>query len=747
MGLLSGYGKQGVSLNLLTKPADIIDTDYLSKYFVLQEFSPELTAGKNSITFNGSELLKKGSEVKVECVDSSGFSLYIESSQQLNVAYKESSAYVLSIHVYDETSNGSGKLILYGTASNGSTVKWVGNVLIDKTKSNVSSVRFYKKPVLEVVPVLSPVLAAVGELTKLVELTSSFYSFAVNPPKDSVQINKKNVDVDYRIYSKKFPFLDSPTGSFNSQMKDSEITCFIKTIQEPYTNKNRKVNITSSVFIKSVLNNTSLVLKDVLSFPVYKNNNVVINVVDGDFYIKYPYISYNTASESQSYMVANTKDGQTFVKQSYADIVYKNIKTFSGFIARHKLYRKSLFSPGDFEVIADEPLVPYELLQDKLTTNKSFDKMGVFYNQQHIEKYWFTGSNILSLSQSSNRIIDALYINIPQPYSNCNSLQNYIMVKDNSSFINRNGNYYSYNQNEFLFSSGSSYDSNFIELKKDVNYILSLNAIIKKDSSTLTDSDVSVEFYFTSSLISSLKSTNQLGLLKLGSISAYKPIEETVYDQTSFLFSLSEDLYGTLVIVPKKCSAVLSNISLKPYGDFGFSTDTLITRIPFPVNIANESFEIKSELFDINSKLVYSDLRTITTFDPSGSSLAVFIPGLKDPSKTSFLSGSLEVSKSLWVGENAYITGSLQIGGTVKLDGIVESSYTNERMLSWNPSNHKVYYTNVNDIDYLGSSIGIKLYNKNGTDLSTYRVIPCIEGKNISVLKSKNTQGGGVSLG
>ena len=38
-------------------------------------------------------------------------------------------------------------------------------------------------------------------------------------------------------------------------------------------------------------------------------------------------------------------------------------------------------------------------------------------------------------------------------------------------------------------------------------------------------------------------------------------------------------------------SAIISELSMKPYGDFGFSPDTLITRILFPINISNEAFE------------------------------------------------------------------------------------------------------------------------------------------------------------
>jgi hypothetical protein len=125
---------------------------------------------------------------------------------------------------------------------------------------------------------------------------------------------------------------------------------------------------------------------------------VVVNVIDGDFSINYPYMVYNSSSESSNYLIANS-NGSSIAKQSFANIIYRNIRTFSGFIARHKVYKKSLFSPGDFEVVADEPLSSYELIRDNLTTNKTFDLMGSFYNQTHVGRYWFVNGNKLSLFQ------------------------------------------------------------------------------------------------------------------------------------------------------------------------------------------------------------------------------------------------------------------------------------------------------------------------------------------------------------
>lgn len=743
MELLSGFGKRGVELGLLTKPVGIVDTGFLSKYFILQEFSPKFTAGKNSITFNGSDLLKEGSEVLVECLDSAGEALYIESTSKTNLQYKESSAYILSIHVYLETSNGPGKLILYGTLKTGATVKWIGDVMIDKTQQNVSTVRFYSKPTLEVTPILSPIIAYIGDLNQNIEFSGSFYSYAVSPEKDTSKIANRNVSVDYRIFAKQMPADIDPTVSFNSQIVNSKIDLFVKTIQEPYSYKNTNVSFTSSINVKKVINRSTLILGNTVTYKDSKKNDVVVNIVDGDFLIKYPYILYNTASESSSYLVTNTTVGDPQIKQSFADITYRNLKTFSGFIARHKLYRKSLFSTGDFEVIADEPLIPYEILRDKLTTNKSFDLLGSFYNQRHIDKYWYSNGSNLELTQSSVRLNESLYINCPNiPYINLNSLNNYLIVKDNASKLNRDSKYIGYDSSEFLSISGSSYDSNFIALKKNVNYILSLNAIIKKDNSSLFENDAGLEFYFTSSITdinyeqNAVK--NQTGLLKLGFVSAYEAIPEKIYDFTKILFTTSYDLFGTIIIVPRKCVAIISELSLKPYGDSGFSPDTLTTRIPFPISIANESFEIKAELFDVNSNLVYSDLRKITSFDPTGSTLLLYIPGLKDPNKTAYLSGSLEISQSLLVHRDTIITGSLTVSGSVNIANVEESSYTNERLLSWNPDTRKTNYTNINDISNYGTEeITMSLYTKGTSTLQTpFRVIPCVKGRNVVVLKN-----------
>ena len=94
------------------------------------------------------------------------------------------------------------------------------------------------------------------------------------------------------------------------------------------------------------------------------------------------------------------------------------------------------------------------------------------------------------------------------------------------------------------------------------------------------------------------------------------------FDQKqNFEFKFPEDLYGTLVVYPENVKQIIvSDLSIKVSELYGYTGNAYYVKIPFPVNVANEVFEIKSELYDVNSNLSYTNLRTVQVFDPSGSS-------------------------------------------------------------------------------------------------------------------------------
>jgi len=711
--LLSAFGKKGVRLGLDTLQVDIEDTSFLSKYFVISEFNPVFSAGRNPISFNGSPLIKNNSEIQVECLDSNGNSLYIERPTQ-NVTYVDISEFVVAVHIYNETYNGAGKLIFVGRTTKNEVVRWKSNITIDKTLQNTSKVRFYNKPTIEARNLIYPVVTndAGTSLAKTIPFSGQFYSLPINPSKDTNKrsINAKKTDIDYRVSFNSNVSLGSqlyPTTSFNTQMEGQAITLNVSSINTPFSYGSQTVNLTSSFKIKKVLNDTTLQLTEPFFYTLGKDQ-LVTNINVGTFEIPYTWLAYNTAADAY----------QPSVKESYAEITYRNIRPFSGFVARHKLYRKSMVYPGDFQLIADEPLGALELLTDPVTNNKTYNLMGSFYNQVHVNKYWFTSSAILQMSHSVDPYINAVKIYAPT-HASMSGLHYAIVKADSSNTVN-DATYVAYDSASFNSISGLSYNSNFINLKKDSLYVLSTNIVIEKDQYA---KDAKVSFYFTSSIpgIELEKTYVSPFGLRIGDITTTDATSVKIFSEKQMLFfTPSNDYYGTLVIVPYHCDVVLSDLSLKVYGDYGFSPDILFTKIPFKVNVANEPFQLKAELFDINSTLIYSDLQTIQTFDAAGESLYVFIGNSNlDPSNLTFVSASLVISKSLYLPNIP----NCPAGGGNRLLGYHAPVNTPPKN-----SDGQVCYTNITDLSSVsigGSSVPeyINLQTIAGVTTTTARSI------------------------
>jgi hypothetical protein len=298
MNLLNSFGKRGVEYGLLEKKVDIEDTDYLSKYFAVAEIGSKFTPGKNAVAFNGSDKLKYGSEVLVEALDAAGDSLYVELARTQDTVYKETTSFVVSVHVYGDTAGGLGKIILLGTTKGGKSVRWSRDITIDKSVSNTSKVRFYRKPTLEVTPIQSPVLSALlsTNLSKQVVLTGSFYGSAINPRRDTSRtfINKSTLDVDYRItHTNRTPNVD-PSGSINSRLTGFPITLHIDEIRKPFSYKSTAYPYTQSFIVKDVINDTTLRLDEAFYTDDANKTKLVTDIASGRFTVTYPFIGYNT---------------------------------------------------------------------------------------------------------------------------------------------------------------------------------------------------------------------------------------------------------------------------------------------------------------------------------------------------------------------------------------------------------------------------------------------------------------------
>ncbi len=408
--------KTGQILGLSSRTVNIEDKTYLSEYFNLTEFSPEFSVGKNALVINGSDKLKIGAEIFTEAFDGNGVPLFIEkaiSTDQLT----NKRIIVLSIYVYEQNSIGSGKIMLVSTTVDDKTIRWSANININVNKVTDSKIRFYNQPLIEVEPILSYAVSSSTENNPKIA-TGSFLSTPIQPKAD-FDIQKfgyrKNL-VDYRI-------IDA-NANFSSSLRNFQVELYINKIKDYASFNEININTTSSFLIKDVLNTTTLILDAPFTY-----NNKVATITSGNYKIVYNDITYNSnLFLSSSYLQESL--GLSGVKQykkfSYAKIIYKNINTFTGKPSKHKVYRKSLRTLGDFESVIDETFGDTEILRDPVTPNKAFERLGSFFSQFHINNFWFTSSNDLNLKYDNQTFIDGLKI------SGSNLNVTYAIVKANT---------------------------------------------------------------------------------------------------------------------------------------------------------------------------------------------------------------------------------------------------------------------------------------------------------------------------
>lgn len=796
--LLSSFGKQGASLGLDHADVDFDDTAYLSRYFNITELTPVFTAGKNSVSFNGSSFLKEGSNIFIECLDADDNSLFID-SPAVSAHYMDMAKFTITISVFRETVNGTGKLIFVGTTVDDEYVRWSTPITINNTLPNVSRTRFYNAPTMEVRSLLFPVINSDSgtELTSDSTISGSF-SLSITTPAGSVP--QCNIRSPVRVFNSQmvgtiiqleyFAFylevmhselVNYNTPEFRYQNKGNGIVIIYKRtttnatilkVISPYTVQispiinntygrdatftitynqtsqigelvpilsgsctgfagtslgityatNQQVPVTNHYMI-GIINNAfsqSMIGKSiaVTSTQIIPKNgsatnytsthvaklvtlstnnhtasidvpfvwpdtfgfNEQVNIIAGTFVVtEQPLNAYQNYSSSNG--------TSSIVQKSYAEIIYRNIKTFSGVVTRHKLYAKSNIYPGDYEILADSTIEPYEFLTDPITADKTYANIGQFTTQDQVNKYWFTNNPTnISITQTDSPIISSLYISA-QPSMPYPTGMDYVIVKTSALNVINNAIYYPYDLDGFVNFSGSSYASNFINLKANTFYKLSTNLAVEKSASNI---NAKVSFYFTSSDSNIKKEKNYrepYGLF-LGEVLVPQQVSYKLFSDTQEIsFTPNNDYYGTLVIVPYQCNVILSNLSLKNYGDYGYSPDTGFIRIPFPINVANEAFTIKAELYDINSNLVYTINPQTKAFDQYGASLY----------------GS-NILGSSGVGNTPSTLPVLTVTGDFKLPNISTCPNTNvNRVIGINLTDGVICATNIINLDMISS--------------------------------------------
>ena len=366
--------------NLSSFSSFINDTNPNSQYFRISEFGEQFTGGKNGFLIEGSEFLKEGTEVKIEILDVDGNPIYFEPGEGVP-EYYEGTSKLVSVHVYEDTPIGIGKITVLGElktylGTEGEileipeewkgvyNVKWEKEFKINKNLSNENIVRFYKRPLVSITELVKPIFTkTIPSITK----TGYVHGISEVPP-SGTDISNWRAGTNYK--------LQLTSGSWDRDVDENSIT-----ISSP----------THNAKIIEVINDTE-VLVDV----PYSSNNIVSNFTSGSYSITYSDFNNQTIGES-------TLTG------SFAKIDITQLKTFVGDVARVKVFRKSRNQVGDFQFVQESKLESSELLRDITTQNDTELSYGRF-DESNLSTYWISSSNDHPLSIDSSILSQAVKI-------------------------------------------------------------------------------------------------------------------------------------------------------------------------------------------------------------------------------------------------------------------------------------------------------------------------------------------------
>jgi hypothetical protein len=351
-------------LNLTNYQTFLVDDDPNSTYFRITEFQETFTGGKNGFLIEGSSFLKPTTEIKIELLDVAGNPIYFEPGDGIP-EYYEGLSKLISVHVYDDTPIGLGKITILGELSQYIdntgiirdvpsewkgvyNVKWERVFQVNKNLSNETIVRFVKRPVIQIDEIVKPIFTKdIPQITQ----TGTASGVGENPG-EGTSLTGYRAGTLYRIAI-------TDTSNFTSSIDENVISF---------------PSLGYSATVKEVLNN-----KEVLVDTPYTVNSIVTNFQNQSYTSTYEYPAGAITEESA-------------LTGSFAKVNISNLKTFVGDVARVKVYRKSRNEVGDFQLVQDSRLESVELLRDITITSDTELNYGVL-QPSTFQDYWITSSN------------------------------------------------------------------------------------------------------------------------------------------------------------------------------------------------------------------------------------------------------------------------------------------------------------------------------------------------------------------
>jgi len=565
-----------------------------STYFQITNLPSSFTGGRNSFLLAGSSLLKAGSSIQIEILDSRGVPIYQNPVQK----YLEGNSRLISVEITEATNPGFATIIIMGQATvlqNGQTVppdwqntynvRWSTQILVEPNLRNTSPI------ILENFPTV------LSEEQRLYSVsTSSYTSASVNFTASLTPTLYSSFQIGYAIKAEAPTFLSaSYLGGY----------------------------ITGSLLIDDVSASLYIPITQILNDTTAFSTGYIITASDGRYVDKlylqsgsYMTQVFGTSSRvtSSAQLVYNELSiDNLHIPVSYAKLRVVNLNTVSGEIYKFKAYSKVSTNLSEYKLVADVPVTTSEIL---VTGSIRGDlPIGDFNLTPTASSNWYadrleTSSNAVYSTSGSTAYYTATSTVTPFSLSVSDSVlissvKAEVPIHDNVKYAG--------------YVSASGY---FIGNKRSITlfptseYTIQLDAIYKKTSGSnnLIGVDPQVDIYVIGVEGTKVIDNNPLGQ-KIGTLKVVSGAETQWYQSQQFNFTPQLSVGGTVGIRFAITNGFwnFSNISLKPASDRLFAPDEAQILIP-NTEYYNELLQHKIEFFDINNNSTDISVVSVPTF-------------------------------------------------------------------------------------------------------------------------------------
>ena len=523
----------------------IEDRDMDSAYFNVTELEKTLTGGKNAFLFEGSPFLRKGSKVRFEALDVEGNTLYIEPGVQSGKTFKDGTSIVMAIHIYDDTPIGIGSLQIAAELETyidergierkvpeefrgRPNIRWTQTFKINPKLPNKTQVRFFKRPTFSVTEIEKPLLVK----TEMTLNKSGSVSGIAEVPDTGSDFSTWTAPSQYRI-------------------KLEEGNKFTQSMEENTTLQIPSLGYSSSVL--EVVNADEMLVR-----KPYLINNIVH---------EFQPVSYSLQFESVEDAVVTGSN----VTASYAEIRLENLKTFTGDVARIKIFRKSRNDLGDFQVVQENKLDATELLRDFSVNDRTVINYGKLRRENIVSEegdvYYTTSSGV---EIHNDKLINSLEVKGNHSVESAGTIGEFEIVS---------GSEYSFKYNARYSGSGASVNT-------DTLRFLIVTSSNNSGNPTVTSQSID--------LLSGSIDRNSAGL---GNI---QRIQKNFFAETTGKCQIRVEA-NTAASTGR---FLFSRLSLKNAEESSYSPDEYTAIVDIPRKNPTEQFDFRVEFYDINNNFI-----------------------------------------------------------------------------------------------------------------------------------------------